>query len=352
MNVIHGANGAGKTNVLEAVHYLCLGRSFLASKDRYALQFNQSFFELKGRFQPGSRAPFDCRIVYKPDEGKRAFINGAPLERLSDLVGRAPVVVLAPGDIALTDGAPEERRRFLDNTLSQARAPYLNELLKYRRTMRQRNAVLSRGRSVEAGLLEPWNAEFSKSAARITLARRDFVSEFSGYLDRAYEMMDSIGETPSITYRGFIRLDPELDFEDVLDLHREQLRVVFSREKEQRRSLVGPHRDELVFRLNGVEVRRFASQGQHRTFGMALQLAKYLFLRETRDEKPLLLLDDVFGDLDRDRSAVFLALLENEAELGQTLITGADQRIFLETVTFDEEEHSMHLVAPRSETPA
>jgi len=340
INLICGLNGAGKTNVLEAIHYLCIGRSFVASKDRYALQFGTQFFDLKGEFAPTTRPPFDVRLVFKSDEGKKAFVNGASLDRLSDMIGRVPVVVFAPGDHVLTDGPPDGRRRFLDNTLSQAKPAYLAELLKYRRTMKQRNAVLSQGRFSDPKLLEPWNEEFSKSAAKITLARAGFVAEFNRYMEAACAMMESISEIPTMAYRGFDKLPAEPNLDDIVGLHRGRLEEALPREREQRRCLVGPHRDELIFRLNEIEIRRYASQGQHRTFGMALKLAKFLYLKEILDETPLLLLDDVFGDLDRHRAGVFLELLEESSEMGQSIITTADDTAFHETIDVGKRVHS------------
>ena len=342
INLIHGPNGVGKTNVVEAIHYLSIGRSFIASKDTYALQFGQPFFDLRATFEPSGRHPFEARIVFKPDDGKRAFVNGAPLDRLADLIGRIPTVVLAPGDIALTEGPPDERRRFLDNTLSQARPAYLTELLKYRRTMRQRNAVLSNGRYLDPALLAPWNAEFSKGAAHLTMARSQFVKSFNEYLDRAYAMMDAIGEAPSISYRPFAGFKPSDTFDEVVAAVEQKLRDALPRERDLRRSLVGPHRDELVFLLNDIPVRRYASQGQHRTFGMALQLAKYLYLKSMGDEKPLLLLDDVFGNPERHRASEFPDPPQDETELGQSIITGADDRVFLDSVSFSDTRHTSH----------
>jgi len=340
INLIHGPNGSGKTNVLEAIHYLCIGKSFIASKDSYALKFGETFFDLKGEFEPRARKSFSARLVFQPSEGKHVFVNDAPLERLADLVGKTPVVVFAPGDHALTDGAPEVRRRFLDNTLSQAKPGYLNDVLKYRRTMKQRNALLAKGRYLDPVLLQPWNEEMTNGAARITAARARFISKFDQYLAAACEMIQAIGETPTIEYKAFSRLPDSLDQDEIAVLHREAQNAALSNELQRRRSLVGPHRDDLIFRLNDVEVRRYASQGQHRTFGMALKLAKFLYLQAEVEETPLLLLDDVFGDLDRQRKNVFLELLQSE-KLGQSIITAADPDTFKEMITFENPVHAI-----------
>jgi len=334
LNLIYGPNGSGKTNLLEAIHYLALGKSFLASKDSYTIRFGAPFFDLRGTFEGDGKSPFEVRVVFKPDEGKRIFVNGAPLDRLADLVGRVPVVVFAPVDHGLTDGPPEERRRFLDNTLSQARPSYLNGLLKYRRTLKQRNAVLSAGRSVRPDLLAPWNEEFIRGGVLISQARAEFVAEFARYLDQAWNLIESIGERPTIEYNGFAPLNDWNDADEVARRFRSKLEQSFQSERSMRRTLVGPHRDEMTFRLNEIEVRRYASQGQHRTFGMALKLAKYLYLQQATEKTPLLLLDDVFGDLDQHRSNVFLELLQDKL-VGQSIITTADETHFRNVVAFD-----------------
>lgn len=334
LNLIYGPNGAGKTNLLEAIHYLALGKSFLASKDSYALRFSAPYFDLKGTFERPGKPPFEIRVVFKPDEGKRVFVNGAPLERLADLVGRIPVVVFAPVDQSLTDGPPEERRRFLDNTLSQAKPAYLTMLLKYRRTVKQRNAVLSSGRSVRPEILAPWNEELLRAGVHISMARAAFVSAFATRLDQAWGMIESIGERPTLEYNAFAT---DVDWEDrqsVEAAFRSRMQRSFAAERSMRRTLVGPHRDDVTFRLNEVEVRRYASQGQHRTFGMALKLAKYFYLQDVTERKPILLLDDVFGDLDRHRASVFLDLLRAD-EMGQSILTTADESHFRSVIEFD-----------------
>ncbi|MEO1479054.1 MAG: DNA replication and repair protein RecF, partial [Bacteroidota bacterium] len=172
VNLLTGPNGAGKTNVLEAIHYLCLSKSFLTSSDAYVLQRDRPFFEAEGDFESERRPSLQVRLVYVPDEGKKLFVNRAPLDRLSDIVGQLPVVVIAPDDYDLTAGGPEERRRFLDNTLSQSKPVYLDDLLKYRRALKQRNALLlhlKRNRGASDAGLDAWTEELVTLGARIVV---------------------------------------------------------------------------------------------------------------------------------------------------------------------------------------
>jgi DNA replication and repair protein RecF len=342
VNLIYGPNGAGKTNLLEAIHYLCLSKSFLTSTDSHALRQGCPFFEAEGAFEGEQRPHLAVRLVYVPEEGKRIFVNKAPLDRLSEIVGMLPVVVFSPEDAALTAGGPDERRRFLDNTLSQARPVYLDDLLKYRRALKQRNALLLHQRRsrvpADPASLQAWDEELITLGARIIERRRRFIAEFDAFLAQAYASMEAVGEEPSVEYQTAVDLEEEMTEGDVAEAYRGTIRRLARRERERGRTLAGPHRDELVFRLGGFEVRPYASQGQHRTFGLALKLAKYYFLRERLDETPLLLLDDVFGDLDPQRSDVFLRLLQSDA-VGQSLVTAARREPFEGAVDFEDPEH-------------
>jgi len=348
INLIGGPNGAGKTNLLEAIHYLCLSKSFLAAQDSYALRGGAPFFELEGVFAGTQRPELVVRLVYVPGEGKRVLFNGAPLERLADLVGELPVVVLSPADQALTGGPPEERRRFLDNLLSQAYPAYLQDLLQYRRALRQRNELLARWRrhpaSVQPSLLESWQEELVVLGSRLIHRRLRFVQEFAAYLAEAHACLGLTAEIPRIEYVTVAPLDPEADPEAIAAAFRTRLQRLAPREREQGRTLAGPHRDELVLRLNGLEVRRYASQGQHRIMGLALKLAKFFYLRARRDETPLLLLDDVFDGLDRYRTQRILELLKHGEQIEQSFVTSARLDLLQELQTLAAPENRLFWV--------
>ena len=338
VNLVYGPNGAGKTNLLEAIHYLCLTKSFIASQDGYVLRQGCPYFEVEGMFEGERRPELKVRLVYVPGEGKRIFVNGAPLERLADIVGMLPVVVVSPEDQALTAEGPDERRKFLNNIMSQARPVYLDDLLKYKRAVKQRNALLSevkkKPRSVDPSVLASWDAELVALGSRVIAARHRFLRDFDAFLMEAYGLIEEVAEKPSIEYDTIAGLPDDADEAAVADLYRERLDHVARRERERGITLIGPHRDELVFRLDDLEVRRYASQGQHRTFGMALKLAKYFYLREQAGELPLLLLDDVFDTLDARRTRAFVDLLETDA-IGQSLITAAQRALLDGVLAFD-----------------
>ncbi len=342
INLLYGPNGAGKTNVLEAIHYLCLTKSFTASRDRYAVRKDAPYFEVEGTVANVREKPMTVRLAYVPGEGKSIFVNGVELDRLADIVGTLPVVVFSPEDYDLTAGGPSDRRRFVNNILSQARPVYMDDLMKYRRARRQRNEVLrsykKRSAPPPAEVLEPWTEELVSLGSRIVHRRQQFLQTFAEDLAEAYRRIEAVAERPTIEYDTIGDLAPDASVEDIAAEFRAALDRKHGQERDRGTTLVGPQRDELIFRLDDLEVRRYGSQGQHRTFAMALKLAQYFYLQARSDTEPLLLLDDAFGKLDADRTDVFLDLLRSDA-VGQSLITATHRAPFDEVLASGPEAH-------------
>lgn len=342
VNLLYGPNGVGKTNVLEAIHYLCLTKSFTASRDRYAVRKGAPYFEIEGTFDGVRERPMDVRLAYVPGEGKNVFVNDAELDRLADIVGLLPVVIFSPEDYDLTAGGPDERRRFVNNILSQARPVYMEDLMKYRRARRQRNEVLrgykKRPDPPPTQLLEPWTEELLEIGSRVIHRRHQFLTDFDEYLTEAYNQIESVAERPSIEYDTVDDLPSDATIDDVTDAFRSALERKKQQEHDRGTTLVGPQRDELVFRLDDLEVRRYGSQGQHRTFAMALKLGQFFYLDDRSDTQPLLLLDDAFGKLDARRTEVFLDLLRSDA-IGQSLITATSRDRFDRILDFGDDAH-------------
>lgn len=335
VNVIIGPNGAGKTNILESIHLLCLSRSFLTSRDNVVLRKSAPFYEVIGEFDTEARGRQKVRVAYVPGEGKKIFVGASPLERLTDIVGRFPVVVFSPEDQRLTAEGPEYRRRFIDNIISQSSPVYLDHLLRYRQTLKQRNELLHRARrtkrAVDAVVLQGLTAGILEPGAAIIAARIAFIKAFTHHLDRAYEQISDVAERPRITYEPF----PEsvwpsstdvIDAAAVREAFAAELERGARREQERGMTLCGPHRHDLDLYLDDLPVRRYASQGQHRTFGMALKLAQYDYLQDRGRERPILLLDDVFDNLDPARIEAFLGILGSDA-IGQSVTTAARREI-------------------------
>jgi DNA replication and repair protein RecF len=343
LNVIIGPNGAGKTNLIDAIHYLCMSQSFAARSDQYVVQKEAPYFMIKGRFKGNVRSGFEVSCSYARGEGKKIFVNDSPLDRFSDLIGMVPVVVLAPQDRSLTSGGPSERRSFIDSLISQISSAYLRNLIDFRKVRKQRNTLLQDfrgGRSALRAALEPWNVQLIRYGSRIVARRTQVLNQFQDYLARQYEKISGMQHRPHLTYQTFC--EPDEDEAVISERYTRILDEAQEREFERELSIVGPHRDEIVFYLNDFELRKFGSQGQHRLFALSIKMAQLFYFAEQLDDLPLFLLDDVFGDLDAHRTHTLLETLSNHA--GQTFITSANALPFKEAISFDSEKNSKFIV--------
>ncbi len=338
--MVRGPNGAGKTNLIDAVHYLCMSRSFVTSSDSHAINLNASSFWLKGSFEGTIRPLIDIEISYQRGAGKAILVNGVKLDRLSDLIGRVPVVVLSPDDRQLTFEGPEYRRTFLDAMISQVDAAYLRDLIDYRRVMRQRNRVLLAYRELPSQLadqLEPWDAQFVRLAARIIHRRSELLHIFGGYLERAYSLMAGVEHLPSFKYRT-IDENPN-DLRLLEKKIQKELHSKLEKDSERGVTTVGPHRDDITFLLDGLDLRRFGSQGQHRLFALSLKLAELYFFSDMLDDLPIFLLDDVFGDLDPQKTSVLMRTLAEHP--GQVCITAANTSLLESLIDWSDSENRL-----------
>ncbi|MCC5934608.1 MAG: DNA replication and repair protein RecF [Candidatus Cyclonatronum sp.] len=336
INLITGRNGMGKTNLIDAIHYLCMSRSFATSSDMYVVRQGSSGFFIEAQLSGSIRSAFGLSCSYSRGEGKKFRVNDSPLERLSDLIGIVPVVVLSPDDKRLTNEGPAERRSFLDAMISQVYRSYLTDLLEYRRIIRQRNRLLSM-RNVRPDLLriqlEPWNQQLAKSGAKIIERRRNVLARFARFLEDSYALISGIGLKPSFEYKTIAPVPEGADETHIAGLFAALIEDNHDKETERQMTLFGPHRDDLVFYLDGMELRKFGSQGQHRLFALALKLAQLAYFSDTLDDLPVFLLDDVFGDLDPAKVKVLADMLN--AHTGQAFITAANQTPFEGLIPFD-----------------
>ncbi|MCC6458956.1 MAG: DNA replication/repair protein RecF [Saprospiraceae bacterium] len=322
LNCFVGLNGMGKTNLLDAVHVLCLTRSHRNLPDRNLVRHGESFFRLEGVFeQAGERQ----KIVAKLQLGQRKEVerNGAPFTRLTDFIGLFPVVMIAPDDVSLVQEGSEERRRFLDATLSQIYPDYLQYLLLYNGLLKQRNALLktfAEQRRFDAALLEALDRQMPAPAQALTERRAAFAQAFVPLFQEMYAAIAGSQEQVSVAYESD---SLEGDFAALLAAQLDKDRVL-------ERTAVGPHRDDLGLALDGRPIKKFASQGQLKSFLLALRLAQYELLRREKGVAPLLLLDDIFDKLDEQRVRQLVGLLIGR-DFGQIFITDT-QRSRIEAV--------------------
>jgi len=332
VNILYGRNGVGKTNILEAAYLACLTKSFIGANDTECLQFGATHFEVKADMQSDLGVRSSVRVYFSNEEGKHVFINRSELEQFSKIVGEYPCIALSPYDLALVQGAPQERRRFLDNTISQTNRAYLENLLTYKRALTQRNKLLAEiklhayPKAEQLEILEVWTEQFVQLAASIIQQRIKFSKEFSGYLKAAYQKFASFSEEPSLCYDTEVNEASENLVKDniVVGLHL-KLKQLQSEEFRRGQTLLGPHRDDLDFLVDGKSLKHYASQGQHKTFIVCLKLAQHAYIAERLNEVPIFLLDDVFSELDRERASDLIEILK---PLGQSLITTTERKAF------------------------
>lgn len=329
VNVLLGDNGEGKTGILEAISFVCVTRGLYTTADAVAVKNGEQSFLVEAHLRSDRRVRFHVCVQYDRQSGhKEILLNGSKPERLADVIGRFPLVALSPEHAAITKGSPAERRRFVDMVLSQTDHRYLETLVEYRRILRHRNKLLFErrlGRPVDDDALEPWTSALVDAGAELITRRAAFVKEFSRTLVDAYAKVVGAREQPAVSYRGTV---PGEEYESVAAMRDCMRQELIKRSREEGRlgmTLVGPHRDEFIFTLNGLDVRGFASQGQHKTFLVALKIAERQYLLEQMHEAPLLLLDDVFSELDEQRVQRVLGLIE---QMGQVFVTTVNDKMF------------------------
>jgi DNA replication and repair protein RecF len=323
---IIGENGSGKTNLLEAIYYLEIFRSFRGAPDDQLVRFGAEAFHVRGRFESDSVGSSQVTAAYEPrSHRKKITHNGVEPERIGDAIGQVGAVIFSPSDVDIVRGSPAERRRFLDIVLSLNRAGYLVALQRYRAVLRQRNAALRDTRSTAS--LAAWDESLVEAGTTIMHERANWVAEHcAAFAQRYAAIAHGAGADMQYQCGAGRRLEPaQLTARDRLaECFRAELARVADRERERGVTMAGPHRDELKFAAqtsNGsVDLHDYGSGGQVRTAAIALRMVEADTIRERRGRDPLILLDDVFAELDRPRSERILDLLENE-QPGQVILT-------------------------------
>ncbi len=323
VNCFVGLNGMGKTNLLDAVYYLCMTKSHTALNDNNIVRHGGDFFRLEALFQKdGKREKIVAKVI--PRKKKVFERNEVPYPRLADHIGEYPVVIIAPNDTNIILEGSEVRRRFLDNTLSQLDPIYLRSLLTYNKILEQRNALLKQfaeRRSFNQNLLEAYNVQLIEPAQLICDKRKIFIASFCAVLQEIYQFISMQRETIDCQYQSKLT---ESNFEQLLVETAEKDRAL-------QRTTTGIHKDDLELKINGYPAKQFASQGQLKSLVLSLKLAQYEILRHEKKMQPLLLLDDIFDKLDKTRVSNLLKLLL-EKSFGQIFITDTDEHRVTEIV--------------------
>ena len=309
-----GQNGMGKTNLLDAIYYICMAKSHNSTSDRDIVGFGQEFFRLEAKTRTGTHEHL-VAVKVKPGEVKEIVVDGKPKDRLSGYVGFIPVIMLAPEDIVLIQGGSVARRRFMDIVMCQADRRYLEGLQRYNRLLAQRNALLKQhGRLADTTLLMTYSRSMSDAAAYIHQGRDALTRALLPDIMTHYDILSGSEEAPSLRYQShmFTR-----DLEALAESSIEA-------DMQNGRTTKGVHRDDIEILLDERPVKKYGSQGQIKSLLIALHLAQAAYLKRTTGTMPCLLLDDIFDKLDEDRSLRLIGLLDPEVAT-QVFITDASQ---------------------------
>lgn len=341
-NLLFGKNGQGKTNFLEALFYLSVFRSFRKASGRDIVQWDRDWFRITGFLETDTAAVRSLDVVWDRTGSNQVQFENDRVSRLADAVGLLPVVVLSPESLDISQGPPSERRKFLDMCFSMTDPEYLNRLTQYRRVLRQRNTLLStsdtRSPSFDSAI-EPWNEKLIEHGSFITNYRSRAVGDFAGICAGACSEISGESEDLRISYSSQVSGDG-----DIRERFRAELAESRDEEYRRRTTLVGPHRDELLFFLNGRDARKFASQGQHKTILLSLKAAEIRYITEKKGTAPVILLDDFFALLDERRIMLFIGILKRHHQFLITSNMQLDPGELLSRAGFETEEFSQYSV--------
>ena len=308
VNCFVGDNGAGKTNIIDAVYYLSMCKSSLRMSDGQSIRHGEEFFMVEGQYLSDSERTETITCAFSRRSGKVLKRNSKDYERLSDHVGLIPAVIISPQDTALISDSAEERRRYLNAFISQLERAYLNAVMRYNTVLLERNKLLKT--HPDESILQIYDQQLIEHGRLIHESRKTYVERLCPLVESYYRALSNDREQVEITYKSELN---ERDFETVLQIARQKDIICEF-------TTAGVHRDDLVLRIGGYPLRKYGSQGQQKSFLIALKLAQYAIVAQERGEKPILLLDDLFERLDASRVEQLIRLVRDD-RFGQIFIS-------------------------------
>jgi len=312
INCFVGKNGIGKTNVLDAIYHLAYGKSYFNPLAVQNIKHNEEFFVIDGEFEKLKRSE---QIVSSFKKGQKKILkrNGKPYEKFSDHIGFIPLVIISPADNDLIIEGSETRRKFIDSVISQLDSSYLQELIQYQKIISQRNALLkyfALNHVFETDTLSIYNEQLNDLGQKIFEKRKQFINDFLPIFNKHHQVITGSAETVQLVYESHL-------FEGTtLQLLEQNL----AKDRALQYTSVGIHKDDLAFQIDGFPIKKFGSQGQQKSFLIALKLAQFEFVKKQSGEKPILLFDDIFDKLDETRVSKIVAMV-NQEEFGQLFIS-------------------------------
>ena len=312
INCFVGANGIGKTNALDAIYHLAFGKSYFNPIAVQNINHNAEFFVVDGKFTKNER---DEKIIVSLKRGHKKVIkkNGKAYEKFSEHIGFIPLVIISPADRDLITEGSDTRRKFIDSVISQSDKSYLAELINYNKVLTQRNALLkyfALNNTFNADTLAIYNEQLHTYGSVIFKKRDDFLKTFIPIFKSRYEAISQNKEAIDLTYKS------DLFKTELIDL----LAKTINKDKALQYTSVGTHKDDLVFLIDDFPIKKFGSQGQQKSFLIALKLAQFDFIKQQSGVSPILLLDDIFDKLDENRVSQIITLVDDE-HFGQIFIS-------------------------------
>ena len=332
INCFTGRNGIGKTNLLDAIFYLSMCKSYLNPIDSHNIRFNEDFFVIQGAYErKGKREDIYCGM--KRNRKKKFTRNDKEYPRLSDHIGLLPVVMVSPYDSALILEGSEERRKFMNSVISQYDHPYLENVIRFNKALQQRNKLLKdfyKAGSFDRNMLELWDEQLIQYGQPVYQKRKEFADDLVPVFQKYYSAVSRDHEKVELTY------DSPLHGQD----YRQLLNESVEKDRILQYTSVGIHKDDLIFSLSGYPVKKMGSQGQQKTFLVALKMAQFEFLRKISGLTPILLLDDIFDKFDKERVEEIIRLVSDE-QFGQIFITDTNPQRLREIIKKVDIEHAV-----------
>ncbi|MDX9883054.1 MAG: DNA replication/repair protein RecF [Prolixibacteraceae bacterium] len=335
LNCFIGNNGAGKTNLMDAIYYLSFCKSFLNPSDLQNIRHNEDFFVIQGKYRrQGNEENIYCGL--KKGDKKHFKRNKKEYRKLSEHIGLLPLIVITPSDIDLIMGGSDERRKFVDTVISLYNHQYLDSLIRYNRALLQRNNLLKQFAATnrfQAETLDLWDDQLAYYAEIIHQERKIYIEKFLPVFQNYYKLISGGNEIISLEHQSHLY---EGDFTG-------QLRESLPRDRTMQFTTVGIHKDDIEFKLGDFPIKKLGSQGQKKTFLVALKLAQYNFVKEISGITPILLLDDIFDKLDKHRVEQIVKLVAND-HFGQIFITDTNREHLDQIISRASGEHHIFTI--------
>ena len=341
VHVFIGENAQGKTNLMESIYALAMTKSHRTTNDKELIGLKKEFATIKGTVEKtATKTNLELQFSKK---GKIAKVNYLEQKRLSSYLGNLNVILFAPENLTLVKGSPQNRRKFVDMELGQMSSLYLYDLVEYNRVLKQRNTYLKQlaiKKKQPDEYLEVLSEMLSELASKIVFHRLDFMKQLEALAIPIHDQLSLGREKFSVSYQATIPLEDGLTPSQMKEIYIDQFKKNQTREADQATTLIGPHRDDLIFYLNEIPVQTYGSQGQQRSTVLSLKLAEIELMKLSTGEYPLLLLDDVLSELDDDRQTHLIKAIENKVQtfITTTSLDGIKQQFINEPVVIPIEK--------------